>query len=78
VAVHNNEPDVKNIGDQLIQSAIDNGAQYLDHFDGFLSNFYQSKGFKEIGRDKYDPQYDPNGEFAQKYGKQDVIYRKLM
>jgi hypothetical protein len=77
VAVHNNEIDVSNIGTELVKSAIKNGAEYLDHYDGYLSNFYQSLGFDEIDRDKYDSQYDPDGSFAQKYGKQDVIYRKL-
>lgn len=77
VAVHNNESDVSNIGKDLIKSAINNGAEYLDHYDGFLTNFYQLMGFDEISRDKYDPQYDPDSSFANKYGKQDVIYRKL-
>jgi len=78
VAVHNNEPDVKGIGDILMKSAIANGGKYLDHFDGFLSNLYGNLGFQEYKRDKYDPQYDPQGTFANTYGKQDVIYRKFV
>jgi len=75
VAVHNNEPEVKGIGQELMQSAINNGGCYLDHFDGFLSNLYSNMGFVEYNRDKYDPHYDPNGEFKSKYGQSDVIYR---
>ncbi len=75
VAVHNNEPEVKGIGKVLMQAAIDNGGCFLDHFDGFLSGLYQSMGFVEYNRDKYDPQYDPEGNFSEKYGQSDVIYR---
>lgn len=75
VAVHNNEPDVKNIGNELLNSAIKNGGCYLDHFDGFLSNLYSGLGFIEYKRDKYNPEYDSGGEFQKRYGAQDVIYR---
>lgn len=78
VAVHNNEPEVKNIGNELIQSAVRNGGHYLDHFDGFLSSLYERNGFVEYKREPYNPEYDPNNEFSKKYGKQDVIYRKYM
>ena len=77
VAVHNNEPEVKGVGELLMKSAIKNGGKYLDHFDGYLSSFYGKLGFKEYKRDKYDPQYDPDQSFSSKYGEQDVIYRKL-
>ncbi len=76
VAVHNNEPDVKNIGDILMQSAINNGGCYLDHFDGFLSDLYSRNGFIEYKREPYNPKYDPHGRFKSRYGEQDVIYRK--
>jgi hypothetical protein len=74
VGVHNNE-DVNNIGNELMQAAINNGGCYLDHFDGFLSNLYQNMGFIEYKRDNYDPEYDPNNEFKNKYGSKDIIYR---
>jgi hypothetical protein len=76
VAVFNNEDDVKGIGEQLIQSAVDNGGCYLDHFDGYLSNLYQTMGFDEYDRYKFDPQYDVDGSFRKKYGEADVIFRK--
>ncbi len=76
VAVHNNESDVKNVGNELMKSAIKNGGCYLDHFDGYLSSFYDSLGFEEIDRDKFDAQYDQDGSFRNKYGESDVIYRK--
>jgi len=75
VAVHNNEPEVKNIGDALVHSAVDNGGCYLDHFDGYLSNLYKNMGFIEYKRDKFDPQYDQGGQFAKQYGQSDIIYR---
>lgn len=76
VAVHNNESDVKNIGGDLMKVGIKAGGCYLDHFDGYLSDFYGSLGFEEYDRDKFDAQYDPDGSFRKKYGERDVIYRK--
>jgi hypothetical protein len=77
VAVHNNEPDVKGIGEALMLSAVKNGGCFLDHFDSNkLTSLYNSTGFEEIDRDVYNPQYDQDGSFAAKYGKLDVIYRK--
>ena len=75
VAVHNNEPDVKGIGDDLVKSAINHGGCYLDHYDGVLSKFYGNLGFIEYKRDKFDPQYDTDGNFSKQYGKSDIIYR---
>lgn len=77
VAVHNNEQDIKGVGKELMKSAIRLGGEYLDHFDGYLSNFYKDLGFVEYSRDKFDPQYDVDGSFRKKYGEADVIYRKL-
>ena len=77
VALHNNEPNVHGIGDLLIESAISNGGCYLDHFDvDILNRIYGSHGFIEYDRDKYNPEYDKNGEFKNRYGEKDVIYRK--
>ena len=77
VAVHNNEPNVKGIGEVLMRSAIKNGGCYLDHFDSEkLTGLYSSLGYEEMGRDEYDPQYDPDGSFKDKYGELAVIYRK--
>ena len=75
VSVFNNS-NVKNIGDELIRSAIKNGGCYLDHYDGFLSDFYSRHGFEEYERYEFDPQYDTDGQFEKKYGKKDIIFRK--
>jgi hypothetical protein len=75
VAVHNNEPTVKGIGKPLVNASVKNGGKYLDHFDGYLSQLYKDNGFVEYKRDAYDPQYDEDGAFRNKYGKQDVVYR---
>jgi hypothetical protein len=76
VGVFNNEPEVKGIGKELVKASIRNGGKYLDHFDGYLSGLYQSLGFEEYKRDKFEPQYDEDGSFREKYGAADVIYRK--
>lgn len=77
VAVHNNEPTIRGIGDILMQSAIKNGACYLDHFDTLkLTSLYKNNGFIEYDRIPYDPQYDPQGIFKRMYGELDVVFRK--
>lgn len=78
VSVHNNEPSVRKIGIPLMKSAIKNGGTHLDHFDSkVLTNLYSSLGFVEYDRDEYNPKYDPDGSFKNKYGELAVIYRKL-
>lgn len=76
VSVHNNS-NVRNIGNELIQSAIANGGTTLDHFDGFLSNLYQDNGFEEYQRFSWDDNYAPTNWDYEKYGRPDVIYRRL-
>lgn len=76
VSVHNNS-DVRGIGDALIQSAIRNGGTTLDHFDGYLTNFYSQNGFEEIGRDKWSDEYAPTDWNYERDGRPDVIYRRL-
>jgi len=76
VSVFNNEPDIRDMGEILIKSAIQNGGCYLDHFDGFLSDLYSKLGFEEIGRGPYNPKYDKGGIIKSKYGEVDVVYRK--
>jgi hypothetical protein len=76
VAVFNNEPDAKGIGEDLVKSAIRNGGCYLDHYDGFLTGLYSKLGFIEYDRYAFDPQYDPDGSFRKQYGEKDVIFRK--
>ena len=77
VAVHNNS-DIKGLGKPLMKAAIRNGGNYLDHFDVEpLNSLYSGLGFKEYKRDAYNPEYDEGGKLASKYGKVDVVYRKL-
>ena len=77
ISVHNNEPNIKGVGDALIESAKANGGTKLDHYDGFLSDLYSKHGFEEYDRYKWDDQYAyPNWEY-ERYGRPDVILRKL-
>lgn len=76
VSVFNNS-GVKGIGTELMKSAIRNGGTKLDHFDGYLSKLYEPLGFKEIGRDNWDDQYAPDNWDYEKYGRPDVVYRKV-
>ncbi len=76
ISVHNNT-DIRGIGEALIDSAIRLGGTTLDHFDGFLSDFYGNKGFKEIDRYKWNPAYAPANWDYENNGTPDVVLRRL-
>ena len=62
--------------------AIENGATVLDAYavpskkfpQGFLPNYYQEFGFKQLGKVKFDPKYVREPEF----GGSEQKYRKLL
>lgn len=60
VAVHNNT-GVGGIGGELIKAAKRNGGVKLDHFDGFLTGFYERFGFKMISHEPFNDDYAPQG-----------------
>lgn len=60
VAVHNNT-GVGGIGGELIKAAKRNGGVKLDHFDGFLTGFYERFGFKVASHEPFNDDYAPQG-----------------
>lgn len=61
VSVHNNA-GARGAGSALMQAAIRNGGTKLDHFDGFLTGFYDKNGFsKVVSADAWNDQYAPDG-----------------
>ena len=75
IGVHNNS-NIRNIGKALIRAAKKLGGNKLDHFDGYLSDFYQGLGFNEYERYKWDNRYAPKEWNADAYGYPDVIMRR--
>lgn len=57
---------VKGRGDEIVRSAIEAGAVYLDCFDGHLPTLYARHGFVEVAR---VPNWNPEGP--------DVVYMSL-
>jgi hypothetical protein len=75
VAVFNNEPGVAGIGEMLMEAAVRNGACFLDHFGTpTLNRIYSLVGFEAYNQESFDPKY-VSGDFTQRYGKPNVIYR---
>ena len=64
------------VSDELMKSIISLGGNKLDHFDGYLSDYYSKHGFKEYDIFKWDDQYKPI-DWDKNDGKPDVILRKL-
>jgi hypothetical protein len=60
VAVHNNT-GVSGIGGELMKAAKRNGGVKLDHFDGFLTGFYERLGFKVVSHEPWNDDYAPQG-----------------
>ena len=76
IAVHNSS-GVRGLGRHLLVAAIRNGGTKLDHFDGFLSKFYESFGFIEYERWEWDDQYAPEDWDYEEYGRPAVVLRRL-
>jgi len=51
---------VKGRGDQLVNLAIEDGANHLDCFDGYLVGFYRKHGFMESRRETNWTQGEPD------------------
>lgn len=78
ISVFNNEPNIKNIGDNLIKSAIKNGGTQLDHYDvKALSDLYDRHGLKVYDKYKWDSRYAHPYWDYKKYGKPDVLFRRI-
>lgn len=66
VSVHNNS-GLGGVGNEMMSAAVRNGGKKLDHFDGFLTGFYNKNGFGKVTdawawNDKYAPEnwkYEP-------------------
>lgn len=50
-------------------------AIHLDHFEGYLSGFYEGLWYKEYKREAYNPAYDIDGSFKKEFWELDVVYR---
>ena len=77
ISVHNNSKRAKNVGDYLIEAAKRKGGSTLDHYDGYLSNFYGNHGFKEYNRLKWNKEFAPTTWDYETYGKPDVVLRAI-
>lgn len=60
-------------GGSAVKNAIEQGAETLDCFDGYLPGFYGKFGFEEVDRMGWDDQYAPEGWDADRFGKPDVV-----
>ena len=77
VLVHNNEDNVKGIGDLMIKKAIDLGGDHLDHFDGYLTGYYKRNGFSLRNNEVFNDEYAPEKWHFKPvniYDKDDSIY----
>ncbi|MEG2939338.1 MAG: hypothetical protein RR829_03850, partial [Oscillospiraceae bacterium] len=75
-AVFNNDKSpVRGAADDLILTALANGGNKLDNFDGRLSGLYSKYGFEPVARVAFDPPRAPEGWRAE-FGKPDVIFWK--
>lgn len=77
VAVHNNEENIGGVGEILIKAAIKKGGNKLDHYDGFLSDFYEKLGFVEYARMKFKDEYADDNWDYEVYGRPDIVFREL-
>jgi hypothetical protein len=60
VALFNNT-GVSGVGGHLMKAALRNGAIKTEHFDGFLTGFYERFGFKVVSHEPWNDDYAPSG-----------------
>ena len=63
-------------GADVLESAIKEGADHLDCFDGFLPQYYKRYEFKEYKRIPWDDNYAPEGWDFERFGKPDIVFMK--
>jgi hypothetical protein len=68
--------DGKGGGAGAVVHAIEQGAQTLDAFDGFLPKYYGQFGFVETSRVPWDEQYKPPGWNTARDGRPDVVFMR--
>jgi len=61
-------------GREMLQQAIEDGGRTLDCYDGMLSGFYASEGFREVGRMEHNPDLAPEAFDDDTYGEPDVVF----
>lgn len=66
--------DIKQINRELLLTALRNGGNHLDCFDGFLPDLYSRYGFRPICRLKFDDEYAPDGWNFEIDGRPDVVF----
>lgn len=69
-----NNSDKKGAGKAALIHGIENGANTLDCFDGFLPNLYTKFGFVVTARMKFNPDYAPEGWDYEKWDHPDVVF----
>ena len=60
ILVHNNE-NIGGLGKILMEKAIENGGNKLDHFDGYLTGFYRSMNFILDSNEQFTDDLVPEG-----------------
>lgn len=75
-SVHNNT-GIKGLGGKLIEKAKELGGTKLDHFAGYLDDFYKNLGFEEYDRWTWNDEYAPKNWKYDEYGRPDVVLRRL-
>ncbi|MEG1997825.1 MAG: hypothetical protein RR051_05225, partial [Clostridiales bacterium] len=70
----NGQLKTKDTADDLVLTALSNGGNKLDNFDGNLSNMYSKYGFIPVAKVAFNPEYAPEGWNYEKFGQPDVIF----
>ena len=66
--------DVEKIA--LLLTAVDNGGQKLDCFDGFLPGNYMKHGFEPVAKVRFNDEFAPDGQNFERDGRPDIIFFK--
>ena len=73
-AVFNNEKSSRRgAASELLITALSNGGNKLDNFDGGLNKIYARYGFVPVAKTQFDPEFAPDG-WKSEFGQPDIIF----
>ena len=72
-----NNTDVKFCGLEALDFAITKGGRKVFCFDGFLTRYYEERGFRVTVRVKWLEDFAPDNWNYKKYGRPDIVWLTL-
>lgn len=74
IGLFKDNPNAKNIAQQLQELRVQKGGYKLDNFDGYLTKIYEKNGFRVVSRLAFNEKEAPEGYNKKLHGTPDVVF----